>query len=219
MKRPNVLNLTCPAIPVVRIGFVGLGNRGILALERYMHLEGIEVKALCDLRKENIERAEHILREFGRPEAENYSEEGMWRKMCECKEIDLIYICTDWLTHTDIAVYALQQGRHVALEVPAAMSVADCWRLVDTAEETRRHCMMLENCCYDAFALTTLNMVQQGVLGEITHAEGSYIHDLRKHYFADEKAGGYHNHWISFTASSIRGILILLTAWVLSANG
>ena len=79
MKRPNVLNLTCPAIPVVRIGFVGLGNRGILALERYMHLEGIEVKALCDLRKENIERAEHILREFGRPEAENYSEEGMWR--------------------------------------------------------------------------------------------------------------------------------------------
>ena len=111
MKRPNVLNLTCPAIPVVRIGFVGLGNRGILALERYMHLEGIEVKALCDLRKENIECAEHILREFGRPEAENYSEEGMWRKMCECKEIDLIYICTDWLTHTDIAVYALQQGR------------------------------------------------------------------------------------------------------------
>ena len=65
MKRPNVLNLTCPAIPVVRIGFVGLGNRGILALERYMHREGIEVKALCDLRKENIERAEHILREFG----------------------------------------------------------------------------------------------------------------------------------------------------------
>ena len=101
------------------------------------------------------------MREFGRPEAENYSEEGMWRKMCECKEIDLIYICTDWLTHTDLAVYALQQGRHVALAVPAAMSVADCWRLVDPAEETRRHCMMLENCCYDAFALTTLNMVQQ----------------------------------------------------------
>lgn len=69
MKRPNVLNLTCPPLPVVRIGFIGLGNRGILALERYMHLEGIEVKALCDLRKENIERAERILRESGRPEA------------------------------------------------------------------------------------------------------------------------------------------------------
>ena len=69
-----------------------------------MHLEGIEVKALCDLRKENIERAERILQESGRPKAENYSEEGMWRRMCECKEIDLVYICTDWLTHTEIAV-------------------------------------------------------------------------------------------------------------------
>ena len=102
MKRSNVLHLTCPAIPVVRIGFVGLGNRGILALERYMHLEGIEVKALCDLRRENVERAERVLQEFGRPKAENYSEEGMWRKMCECKEIDLVYICTDWLTHTSM---------------------------------------------------------------------------------------------------------------------
>lgn len=70
------------------------------------------------------------------------------------------------------------------------MSVADCWRLVDTAEETRRHCMMLENCCYDAFALTTLNMVQQGVLGEITHAEGAYIHDLRKHYLQMKRRVG-----------------------------
>lgn len=76
MKRPNVLNLTCPAIPVVRIGFVGLGNRGILALERYMHLEGIEVKALCDLRKENIERAEHILREFGVPKPRTIRKKG-----------------------------------------------------------------------------------------------------------------------------------------------
>ena len=87
---------------------------------------------------------------------------------------------------------------------------ADCWRLVDTAEETRRHCMMLENCCYDAFALTTLNMVQQGVLGEITHAEGAYIHDLRKHYFADEKAGGYHNHWIKLYSQQHTGNPCLL---------
>lgn len=205
MKQQNVLNLTCPPLPVVRIGFIGLGNRGILALERYMHLEGIEVKALCDLRRENIERAEALLEKFHRPKAMDYSEEGMWRKMCECGDIDLIYICTDWLTHTEIAVYAMQQGRHVALEVPAAMSVADCWRLVDTAEQTRRHCMMLENCCYDAFALTTLNMVQQGVLGEITHAEGAYIHDLRKHYFADERKGGYHNNWIKLYSQQHTG--------------
>jgi len=125
--------------------------------------------------------------------------------LCGRADIDLVYICTDWLTHTDIAVYAMQQGRHAALEVPAAMSVADCWRLVDTAEQTRRHCMMLENCCYDAFALTTLNMVRQGALGEITHAEGAYIHDLRRHYFADETEGGYHNNWIKLYSQQHTG--------------
>ena len=110
MKQQHVLHLACAPLPVVRIGFVGLGNRGILALERYMHLDGIEVKALCDLRKENLRRAEGILRAFGRPEVEKYSEEGLWRRMCERADIDLIYICTDWLTHTDMAVYAMQQS-------------------------------------------------------------------------------------------------------------
>ena len=101
----------------------------------------------------NIERAAALLHRFNRPAAVAYGEEGGWRQLCGRADIDLVYICTDWLTHTDIAVYAMQQGRHAALEVPAAMSVADCWRLVDTAEQTRRHCMMLENCCYDAFCL------------------------------------------------------------------
>lgn len=205
MMNRNVLHLTCPPIPVLRIGFVGLGNRGILAIERYMHLEGVEVKAICDLRPQNIERAAALLSRFNRSAATAYGEEGGWRQLCGRADIDLVYICTDWLTHTDIAVYAMQQGRHAALEVPAAMSVADCWRLVDTAEQTRRHCMMLENCCYDAFALTTLNMVQQGALGEITHAEGAYIHDLRCHYFADETEGGYHNNWIKLYSQQHTG--------------
>ncbi len=196
MAQQNVLQLACPPIPTVRIGFIGLGKRGILALERYMHLDGIEVKALCDLREENTARAEVVLENFARPRAAVYRETDGWRKLCERTDIDLVYICTDWLTHTDMAVYAMQQGHHTALEVPAAMSVADCWRLVDTAEQTRRHCMMLENCCYDAFALTTLNMVQQGVFGEITHAEGAYIHDLRKHYFAGEGEGSYRRNWM-----------------------
>lgn len=203
--KQNVLKLTCPPLPVVRIGFVGLGNRGILALERYMHLEGIEVKALCDLREENITRATAVLQCSGRAEATHYTHSDGWRMLCERTDLDLVYICTDWLTHTDIAVYAMLQGKHAALEVPAAMTVADCWRLVDTAEATRRHCMMLENCCYDAYALTALNMVQQGALGEITHAEGAYIHDLRRHYFADETEGGYHNNWMKLYSQEHTG--------------
>lgn len=94
-----------------------------------------------------------------------------------------------------MATYAMEQGKHVAIEVPAAMTVAECWQLVDTAERTRRHCIMLENCCYDAFALTTLNMARQGLFGEIMHVEGAYIHDLRSIYFSDENQGGFHNHW------------------------
>lgn len=115
--------------------------------------------------------------------------------MCESDEVDLIFICTDWLMHTPMATFAMECNKHVAIEVPAAMSVEECWQLVDTAEKTRRHCIMLENCCYDPFALMTLNMAQRGLFGEIMHVEGAYIHDLRSMYFAEESEGGYHNHW------------------------
>ena len=205
MKQRNVLNLACEPIPVLRIGFVGLGNRGLLALERYMHLDGVEVKAICDLREENLKLAQDVLKKFGKPLADCYSSGDAWQELCQRQDIDLVYICTDWLTHTDIAVYAMQQDKHAALEVPAAMTVKDCWRLVDTAEQTQRHCMMLENCCYDSYALTTLNMVKKGVFGEITHAEGAYIHDIRRHYFAEANQGGFHNHWIKLYSQTHTG--------------
>ena len=100
--------------------------------------------------------------------------------MCQREDIDLIYIVTPWEAHTPMAVYAMEQGKHVAIEVPAATTVAECWQLVDTSERTRRHCMMLENCIYDHFELTTLNMAQHGLFGEIIHVEGGYIHALDK---------------------------------------
>lgn len=193
---PNhVLQLTHAPIPVVRLGFIGLGNRGILTLQRYLQIEGIEIKALCELREGNLTKAQNILHESGYPQPEGYTGAEGWKKMCERTDIDLIFICTDWLTHTPMATYAMKQNKHVAIEVPAAMTVAECWQLVDMAEQTRRHCFMLENCCYDSFALTTLNMAQQSAFGEVTHVEGAYIHDLRAIYFADESEGGFHNHW------------------------
>ena len=88
-----------------------------------------------------------------------------------------------------MAVYAMEHGKHVAVEVPAAMSIAECWQLVNTSEKTRRHCMMLENCCYGFFEMTALNMAQQGLFGEIVHVEGGYIHNLDP--FWDK----YHNNW------------------------
>lgn len=198
MKTPSpthVLRLAHSPIPVVRLGFIGLGNRGVLTLQRYLQIEGVEIKALCEIREGNLAKAQQILKENGYPAATGYSGPNGWKQMCERTDVDLVFICTDWLTHTSMATYAMEHGKHVAIEVPAAMTVDECWKLVDTAEKTRQHCIMLENCCYDPFALTTLNMAQQGAFGEITHVEGAYIHDLRAIYFADETKGGFHNHW------------------------
>lgn len=192
----NVLKLKCDPIPVVRVAFIGLGNRGEEAVRRFMYLDSVEVVALCDVNKAYVERSRQILDRNGKQPALEFSDSPEdWKKVCELKNVDLIYICTPWELHTPIAVYAMEQGKHVALEVPAALTIDECWQLVNTAEKTRRHCMMLENCCYDFFEMATLNMAQQGVLGEITHAEGAYIHDLRYLNFADPDNGGYQGMW------------------------
>lgn len=195
IKHKNALLLACEPIPVVRVGFIGLGTRASRALKRYMYLEGVEIKALCDILPSNIEQSQEVLIANNRPKAIEYSGNDVWKEMCQRTDIDLIYICTDWLNHTPMAVYAMECGKHVAVEVPAATTVDECWQLVNAVEKTRRHCMMLENCCYDFFELTTLNMVQQGVFGEIIHGEGAYIHDLRKMMFAEKSEGGFHDFW------------------------
>ena len=175
----DVIGMRCDPIPVVRVAFIGLGQRGPGAVDRFMNIEGIEVKAICDLEQPNIDRVQEILKRNDRPEATAYTGEEDWKKVCERNDIDLVYICTHWDLHTPIAAYAMEQGKHVASEIPAALSMEECWQLVNTAERTRRHYMMLENCCYDFFEMATLNMAQKGLFGEIVHVEGAYIHDLR----------------------------------------
>ena len=89
----------------------------------------------------------------------------------------------------------MERGKHVALEVPAAMTIDECWQLVDAAERTRRHCMMLENCCYDFFEMATLNMASRGLFGEVMHVEGAYIHDLRSLNLDTADRTGYQGMW------------------------
>ena len=190
----SVLKLACEPLDTVRVGFIGLGARGRGAIERYVYLPDAKVVALCDLDSVNVNKANEILTSHKLPAADIYVGEDVWKEMCGRDDIDLVYICTDWHSHAPMAVYAMKQGKHVAVEVPAAMTVAECWDLVNTAEQTRRHCMMLENCCYDFFEMATLNMAQQGLFGDVMHAEGAYIHDLRSYNY-DTTATGYKNMW------------------------
>ena len=182
-KRPadqkDVLGLRLAPMPVVRVGFIGLGMRGPGAVERFTHLDGVEIKAICDLHPERVEKSQAILKKAGLPEAATYTgSEEAWKELCDRPDIDLVYIATDWARHAPMMIYAMQKGKHVACEVPAVTSLQEAWDVVNTAERTQRHCMMLENCVYDFFELTTLNMAQQGLFGEVLSAKGAYIHNL-----------------------------------------
>ncbi|MFV0482832.1 MAG: Gfo/Idh/MocA family oxidoreductase [Bacteroidales bacterium] len=189
----NMCGYRAPKLDTVRIGFVGLGMRGPGAVTRMSHIEGVEIAALCDKYSERVDKIVANLDKRGIKKPKVYAgNEDSWKKMCEDPDLDLIYITTPWELHTDICVYGMEHGKHVATEVPAAETIEDCWRLVETSERTRKHCMMLENCCYDDFEILTLNMAQQGAFGELIHGEGAYIHDLLSLNFAKfEKSGNY----------------------------
>ena len=174
----SMIGFAVDPIDTVRIGFIGLGMRGPSAIDRFTYIDGVETVAICDQYPEKLEPVQRLLERRGKARAAEYSGEDGWKELCEREDIDLVYIVTPWLTHVPMSVYAMEHGKHVAVEVPAAVNVNECWQLVNTAERTRRHCMMLENCVYDFFELTTLNMAQQGLFGEIIHTEGAYIHNL-----------------------------------------
>lgn len=177
-QRFNMCGYAAPKIEKVRIGFIGLGQRGPGAVTRISHIEGIEIKALCDKVPEKVSRTQERLVKAGLPKAKEYSGEDGWKAMIDNEDLDLVYICTPWHLHTPMSLYAMRAGKHAACEIPLALTLDECWELVETSESTRKHCMMLENCCYDFFEQQTLKMSREGLFGEIIHAEGAYIHDL-----------------------------------------
>lgn len=174
----NMSGYKAPALEKIRVGVVGLGNRGMGALERLLKIDGIQIMALCDLRESRTSMGLKKAQALGhKPQAYHGSQE-IWKKLCERTDIDLVYILTPWQLHTPQAVFSMEHGKHAFVEVPAATTVDECWQLVNTSEKTKKHCVMVENCCYDFHELLTLNMAQQGFFGEIIHGEGAYIHGL-----------------------------------------
>ena len=185
----DMIQFAAEPIPDVGIGVVGLGMRGGDAVERLSFVPGCHVAAVCDVESDRAQASIKYLEGKGLKANAYSGEELSYRALCEDPSVDLVYICTDWMHHVPVALYAMEHGKHVAIEVPSAETLQACWDLVDTSERTRRHCMILENCCYDFFELTALAMAQAGVFGEIIHAEGAYLHNLDPYWKR------YWNNW------------------------
>jgi len=194
-QRFNMHGYAAPAIETVRVGFIGVGNRGSGAVARVNALEGVEIKAICDLEESAIDRTLNRLRQRGGelPQVEKYhGSEDVWKELCDRDDIDLVIISTPWHLHAPQCVYAMNSGKHVATEIPAARTIDECWQLVEASERNRKHCFQMTNVCYSFFEMVTLNMARSGFLGEIVHGDGAYIHQLIGSNF---NKNGYHNMW------------------------
>ncbi len=184
--------ITNKPLKKVKIGFVGVGMQGSGHVRNFLNIDGVEIKAVCDIIPEKVEKIQKWVVKKGFSKPIGYSDgEYDFKRMCEKEDLDLVFTATPWNWHVKIAVTAMKNGKHVAVEVPASVTIEESWELVENAEKYDKHCVMMENCCYSRHALMVLNMVNKGTFGEILHGEGGYLHDLRNY-----KLGGlYENDW------------------------
>ena len=182
-QRFNMAGYAAPKLDTVRVGIIGLGNRGPGHLRTLVQIEGVEIRGLCDKNPDRVEAAlKHIENTDHAPVL--YADgEDQWKKLCEDPDIDLVFVTTPFYLHAPMSIYAMKQGKHVASEVPAAATLEECWQLVQTAEETRQHLMMLENYSYMPFHLLTINMARRGFFGEVVHGDGAYNTSKMKNNF------------------------------------
>jgi len=173
----------------VRLGIIGVGGRGTSLLQDLLAIEKVEVKAICDLVPEKVARAQKAVTDAGQAEPKGFGKGELDFKNLTELELDIVYIATPWNWHVPMALNAMKNGKHAAVEVPACTTLEECWDLVDTSESTRKHCVILENCCYGSTEMMVLGMVRDGLFGEITHGEAAYLHDLRSILTAGEGEG------------------------------
>ncbi|MCK4646990.1 MAG: Gfo/Idh/MocA family oxidoreductase [Candidatus Aminicenantes bacterium] len=192
LKTKPVEHLVTPPIDTVRVGYVGIGNQGSGHLRNLLRIEGVEMKAVCDIREERISWAQKECEKAGKPKPTGYSNGPEdFKRMCDTEDLDLVYNATPWEWHVPISVKAMETGSHAATEIPGAITLEECWETVETAEKYQKHYCTMENCNYDRTELMLFNMVRQGLFGELLHAECGYLHDLRgwkfgKAYFPND---------------------------------
>jgi len=170
----------------IKMGFMGTGMRGQWVLSLAAKYPEVDIPAICDIDDGMIESALKILKDAGKPEPHVYKNgDEDFLNMLQNETLDGVYIATPWEWHHPMAIAAMKNGIHVGTEVPAALTVDDCWDLVNVSERTGKHCMIMENVCYRRDVMAVLNMVQQGMFGELLHCQGGYQHDLRHVKFND----------------------------------
>lgn len=170
-----------PPLETVRVAFVGVGHQGAGHVANFLRIEGVEITAICDIVPGKVAAAQKLVTDAGRPLPTAYDRGPRdYLRLCESDDVDLVFTATPWLLHAPVCIAAMEHGKHAATEVPMAVTIDELWRMVETAERTKRHCVMMENCCYDRTEMMILNMVRQGVFGELLHAECGYLHDLRE---------------------------------------
>jgi len=189
-RQGSVIGMKFPPRDVVRLAFIGVGGRGTNLLENVLAIENVQVTGLCDVDKDKVLKAQSMTEKAGQKSPNLYYKgEHDFENVCRRDDVDVVFIATPWNWHVPMALAALNNGKDAAVEVPAATTLEDCWRLVDASEKNRRHCVMLENCCYGYNEMMVLNMVRAGVFGKIKHGEAAYIHDLRGLLFSNKGEG------------------------------
>ena len=172
----------------IKLGFIGTGMRGQWMLWLAAKYPEVQIPAICDIDDGMIESALKILKDAGKPDPRIYKNgDEDFRNMVANEDLDGVYIATPWEWHHPMAIAAMKNGINVGTEVPAALTVRDCWDLVNTSEKTGMNCMIMENVCYRRDIMAVLNMVRQGLFGELLHCQGGYQHDLRHVKFNDGK--------------------------------
>ncbi len=179
-------------IEQIRIGFVGAGGMGSIHIQNLARVPGAVITAVCDASEENARQAAKFITDAGHPDPTLYiGGDREFERLCGEEDLELVYTASPWEWHTPICVAAMTNGKHAATEIPAAVTLDECWQLVETAEKTGKHCVLMENCCYDQVELMILNMVRNGLLGDLIHAECGYLHDLRDYKFRHEGASSW----------------------------
>lgn len=202
-------DFAAPKVATVRCAFIGVGARGSGHLEQIAEIEGTEVVAISDLYEDLARKSEDVCKEKGKGQRHQnislyYGDENLWKKMLAEVRPDIVFVVTPWDLHAQMAIEAMKQGAHAFVEVPLALTLNEMWDIIDTSEQTQKHCMMMENVNYGREELVYLNMCRQGVIGELLHGEAAYIHELRSQMDQVERGTG---SWRTYEYASRNGNL------------